>query len=92
MCARTKTIKRACPIIVFGPWLGSLASDSRRASHAAVLKEFEIGAAKRGGKPWRKFVDVECNDAEARDSSHFSEAGAHQIFAAMLPHILECAP
>jgi hypothetical protein len=91
LCCRPRRIKKACPIVVFGPWLPRAAGADREQRTAAVLKEFVLGPTRRRGCqiPWRRFVDVVSPDAEAKDASHFIAAGAREIFDTILkPNIL----
>ena len=78
-------MKKACPIVVFGPWLPRAAGTEREQRTAAVLNEFMLGPKRKRGCqiPWRQFVDVVCPDAEAEGStnpSHFTAVGARDIF------------
>ena len=94
MCRRPRHIKKACPIVVFGPWLPHAAGTERKQRHVAVVKEFVLGPKRKRGCriPWRQFVDVDCPDAEAEEKtnpSHFTAAGAKEIFdTVMKPNIL----
>ena len=94
MFCRPRRIKKACPIVVFGPWLPRDAGTERRQRHAAVVEEFVRGPKRKRGCriPWRQFVDVDCPDAEAKEKtnpSHFTAAGAKEIFdTVMKPNIL----
>ena len=94
MCCRPRRIKKACPIVVFGPWLPHAAGTERKQRHAAVVREFVLGPKRKRGcqLPWRQFVDVVCPDAEAKVStnpSHFTAKGAKEIFDTVLkPKIL----
>ena len=76
---------------MFGPWLPRAAGADRQQRTGAVLKEFVLGPQKKPGcqTPWRKFIDVACPDAEAKDASHFTAVGAREIFDTILrPNIL----
>ena len=94
MCCRPRRIKKACPIVVFGPWLPRDAGTERRQRHAAVVEEFVLGPKRKRGCriPWRQFVDVDCPDAEAEkktNPSHFTATGAKEIFdTVMRPNTL----
>ena len=91
MCCRPRRVKKACPIVVFGPWLPRVAGKDRKQRTAAVVKEFVLGPKRGRGCqiPWRQFVDVVCPDAEAKDASHFTAVGAREIFDTILrPNIL----
>ena len=91
MCCRPRRIKKACPIVVFGPWLPHAAGTERKQRHAAVVGEFVLGPQRKRGCqiPWRVRV---CPDAEAKPStnpSHFTAKGAKEIFDTVLrPKIL----
>ena len=82
------------PFSHVGPWLPRAAGADRQQRTGAVLKEFVLGPQKKPGcqTPWRKFVDVACPDAEAKESanaSHFTAAGAREIFDTILkPNII----
>ena len=94
MCCRPRRIKKACPIVVFGPWLPRAAGAERIQRHAAVVREFVLGPKRKRGCriPWRQFVNALCPHAEAKESvnaSHFTTAGAKVIFDTVLkPKIL----
>ena len=94
MCCRPRRIKKACPIVVFGPWLPRDAGAERIERHAAVVREFVLGPKRKRGckSPWRQFVDVDCPGAEAEkkiNPSHFTAVGAREIFDTILrPNIL----
>ena len=82
-------MKKACPIVVFGPWLPRAAGTEREQRTAAVLNEFMLGSTReRGCQPyWRRFVDVVCPDAEAAkkvNRSHFTAVGASEIVDTIL--------
>ena len=77
-------MKKACPIVVFGPWLPRAAGTEREQRTADVVNEFMLGPTRGRGCqiPWRRFVDVVCPAAEAEmkiNPSHFTAVGARQI-------------
>ena len=94
MCCRPRRIKKACPIVVFGPWLPHAAGTERKQRNAAVVREFVLGPKRKRGCqiPWRQFVDVVCPDAEVEEGtnpSHFTAVDARDIFDRIFrPNIL----